>query len=500
MSEHDQFAEVSDNKTPGKLGPRLAQWEQPRPTDKQREPSPRPTPGKLGARLAEWEKRKGYDRISRKFVQEVLGTELPHPPEVKAAIQEQLVDPSPPRIPPRVSKPKLERTSKQRDLSSIAKDVWAGLYDDTISKWDALVENVKDVKSKRRSELGGGGLNALLKNAQAVIDAGEYFLGMAPEEKPSTSGREGLVKDTRRPELAKLQDEIKPIVAEAKRLQKAIGDMADDRYPDDLGRALELTRRGVRSSDLKLDEYGDDKLDRNSSKEDFAGGAVNKVSKLVYGDETRIFKPEGLTTDSKANLINNLGIDRSAPRFGNRNVATKVMSSVLGGCVIPDACYTVHDGKVGLLMEMAPGQEVKDFKKAGFNPKPPSEDVVASLHGQLNELEWTDMLTGQGDRHDGNYMIDAGADSIKITGIDNDFCFGEKQTDYKKYGTSPDVGPKLHKVVRMHGAYKSAELPQLIDKKTYDNLVGKDFDKDVKPGLVGLLTDEEIAAGARQIP
>ncbi len=45
---------------------------------------------------------------------------------------------------------------------------------------------------------------------------------------------------------------------------------------------------------------------------------------------------------------------------------------------------------------------------------------------KANRLEWFDLLTGQGDRHGKNYLVEVGADgSTSLKGIDNDACFGK---------------------------------------------------------------------------
>lgn len=505
MSDHpEQGGEGKDDdllsnqpKRPGRLDPkRLALWQQ-----EQQTPLPRKDGNSKSPMLGL--SRKGYDRESRVSLRKIANFELPPLPIVEQGIKEKLIDgniqpSSKQQQPPKRFQLGLHRTKRTRNLKDMALQAFIGIRDDVLEKWKAFNESLDVAKTKKLSQLGDKGRVELQlelsEKLQATIDAAEKFLKLGA---PSDDGSGKRPRDTRRRELKDLQEEVEPVVAAAKRLFPVIkGLFSDQGGPDDLDQAFEVKRRGIRFSDLELDTYGDDKLDRDNSKEDFAGGQVNKVSKLVYGQETRIFKSEQLTTNSKANLIGFFGIDRSAPRFGNRNIATKAMADVLGSNVIPDSCYTIHDGKIGLLMQQAPGEEMKDFKKKGFNPKPPPDELVASLHEQLNQLEWTDMLTGQGDRHDGNYMIDAQPDSVKITGIDNDFCFGKKQDDYNEYGSRPQDGESRGGRRGLYWGYHSAEMPPLIDQKVYDNLKAKDFDQHVRPQLQGLLTEDEIKASA----
>jgi len=183
---------------------------------------------------------------------------------------------------------------------------------------------------------------------------------------------------------------------------------------------------------------------------------------------------------------------------------------------MPEASFATHNGQVGLMMGMAKGksprqkvwQDIPDQvaaekehpvnrKNYGYEKRdgvwkkgvetmvkpwtpPLSAQAQANMQEQLNGLEWTDMLSGQVDRHSANYFIDIQGDNVKVTGIDNDFAFGKNQNGLVEYD--------LNKGVTSPGSAK------LIDKKTYDRMVAGDFDRDMLPRLTGLLTDEEIAA------
>jgi hypothetical protein len=447
----------------------------------------------------------GFGREERQFFRRALQVDLPPPQEVQQEIRQQLVVDDPPQdpLPQREKSPprRLVRRKDKIDLQQEVDKFWSGPRDQILQQWEDAKQAYTAAKALKKSEVGVPQARQALEQAvalaQAVIDAADDYhkMGTGLPEPGSGPPRGGKSKSP----IAAMREDVSEVAGAARQLQKAVAGLLPDLdvAPDDIGTGLEARRRGVRFSDLKTDTYGDDKLDLQNSKEDFAGGQVNKVSKLVYGDETRIFKAEGLTTNSRANQISICGIDKNAPRFGNRNIATKAMSDVLGGSTIPDSCFTVHNGQVGLLMQMAPGQEMKDFKKTGFDPSPPPDDLVASLHSQLNELEWTDMLTGQGDRHDGNYMIDTKGGGVKISGIDNDFCFGKNQTSYDKYGSNPAEEGRGGRRGPFWG-YNSSEKPALIDAKAFARLDGTEFDRDVRPRLAGLLSDEEIDASAQR--
>jgi hypothetical protein len=99
------------------------------------------------------------------------------------------------------------------------------------------------------------------------------------------------------------------------------------------------------------------------SNEDFAGGAINKVAKLVYGkgDEARtvIFKPDPDRIDSPEvwnQILRPMGIDPERPNFAARNVATAFTSEVFGFNSSVNCELALHRGKIGMAMDLAPGR------------------------------------------------------------------------------------------------------------------------------------------------
>ncbi len=381
---------------------------------------------------------------------------------------------------------------------------WAATSRELQQQWDECKQEFEKAKKQVPSELGPSAFENLCKdlagNAARFIEPAQAFFDISVNTKNKTVPAAKF--DSRDSELYQLQKDIKLHIDEARKLEFAWTNLPLDgeHIPGHLGRAMEIKETfGIRFSDLKTEQYDDRKLAPNIPVETYSG-KVNRTYKLTYRhdethDETMFFKPEPpaleYTASERPILFRQCGIDISAPRLGNRNIATRAMSDAIGTTVIPKVCYTRHDGEIGLLMEQAPGVDVKNFK--GFNTRPVSEKLVASLHEQLNQLEWTDMLTGQSDRTTENYFIADNGDSVKITGIDNDFCFGSEQDAYKKYGAGPGGGT----LNRRHYGYRSADLPTLIDKKIYDNLMETNFDS-VKDKLMGLLSGAEIKASEKR--
>jgi hypothetical protein len=74
---------------------------------------------------------------------------------------------------------------------------------------------------------------------------------------------------------------------------------------------------------------------------------------------------------------------------------------------------------------------------------------------EVTKLQLLDHLTAQGDRHSSNYFVHVDAKGgIKVTGIDNDQCFGEKATDPEsiRFGKGPD-----------RQGFRGSSLPPVVD-------------------------------------
>jgi hypothetical protein len=108
------------------------------------------------------------------------------------------------------------------------------------------------------------------------------------------------------------------------------------------------------------------------------------------------------------------------------------------------------------------------------------------LAQQLTNLEWLDMITGEVDRHPGNYLLDIKPDgSVKLTGIDNDNCFGDANMRIDK--------PKGNQTGK----------PLLVDYQMRNKMLNLQASW-AEPGgmasqLKGLLTDKEIGAARQRL-
>ena len=199
-------------------------------------------------------------------------------------------------------------------------------------------------------------------------------------------------------------------------------------------------------SDADVDPMLDDSnLDSSRT---LGAGKANTVKLVTYKDGTeRVFKPEAAGRQGMNTLI--LSKDYAKEQqVANLNLATQSTAQVLGLTdVVPKCSVGMHDGDYGLFMEKVSGLEtiefVKDKKPAegclsvtDVRNLPPDQHakVIGGLLRGINRLEWLDLITGQGDRHGRNYMIDVRSDlTVSVKGIDNDMCFAAYRTGLRTY-------------------------------------------------------------------
>ncbi len=163
-------------------------------------------------------------------------------------------------------------------------------------------------------------------------------------------------------------------------------------------------------------------------------GAFNEVYNARYADAegniTRsVFKP--LPETEGGWVAKQIGINVFLPQVANRNIATLDVARDLGfdvvvGCEIGSRKLGVPPGssvQLGLVMDIARGKPAIEHETSVFE--------LAAVRREVTKLQLLDHLVGQGDRHGNNYFIDVSMDSagnpqVKVSGIDNDQCFGSK--------------------------------------------------------------------------
>ncbi len=130
------------------------------------------------------------------------------------------------------------------------------------------------------------------------------------------------------------------------------------------------------------------------------------------------------------------------------NAATRKIGELLG---TPELCVDAKvgclNGRFGLFMEVAPGQSVGDMDtKPGEDYGDAAKDKVGALPSKQKtvlrgkmmratvDLAWNDWLSGQGDRHAGNFLFNVGGDqSFTLKGVDNDMSFSTWRLGMTKF-------------------------------------------------------------------
>lgn len=262
-------------------------------------------------------------------------------------------------------------------------------------------------------------------------------------------------------------------------------------------------------------------------------GVCNTVLLCTYQDAKgveiqRVFKGEVPARRGLVKLtLGKLGYDPLV-RVAQINVAAKQVASALQcGNVLSQASVGVHDGQFGLFMECAPGKTAAEFDTLQEEEDTPPvvttqngvaltpTGLYAHLHKEglmdtaranmqrgLCNLEWADMLCGQGDRHQSNYLVNINPDTaeVHVTGIDNDASFGRLMVGAAQVDVSGTTFSRLHDLastvfvngeerlivdmselddsdkmrVRNVFGFNQMSVPELIDKTTFDALMAID--------------------------
>lgn len=188
-------------------------------------------------------------------------------------------------------------------------------------------------------------------------------------------------------------------------------------------------------------------------------GAFNTVYEVKLrqpdgGTLDGVFKP--LSGTERGWVASATGIPRDDPQIAMRNIATQAYGrKLLGIDVVADTRVAaieagphaqVEGPKLGLVMERAQGQEAARMSLADLQ----RPDVRA----EVTKLQLLDHLTGQGDRHGKNFFVDLGSGRAKVTGIDNDQCFGARLTDPNGIHYARD---------RTQYGFRGTRLPPVVD-------------------------------------
>ncbi|NRO99430.1 hypothetical protein GWC77_26475 [Paraburkholderia sp. NMBU_R16] len=199
------------------------------------------------------------------------------------------------------------------------------------------------------------------------------------------------------------------------------------------------------------------------------------------GDIDVVFKP--LSKTERGWVAEATGIPRDEPQIAMRNLATLAYAKKLGLNVVADTRVTV--------LSPVPGQHVLGLtmeRAAGHSAAKADASIFGRPHvcAEVTKLQLLDHLTGQGDRHGNNYFINIEPDGrAKVTGIDNDQCFGKLLTDPNGIQWVPDDD--------LRAGFRGTALPPVVDIETADKIERLTPD-DIRAMLQNKLSEDEIQA------
>lgn len=220
-------------------------------------------------------------------------------------------------------------------------------------------------------------------------------------------------------------------------------------------------------------------------------GQVNTTNQLDYQTESGAFsgyfkEDKGINT----RLLSHedaVGIEQHDPNYGARSVALYRLDQIFDANVTARAEFAVGKDKkgksvLGTVLQSAGGTSGADmqYRTDADGPgggKTSLDDPV--LQRGLNKLQILDAISGQLDRHMGNYYVqtDKTGAVTGVTGIDLDMAFGKNMTTTGK----------------VDDAHNFKGLPEFIDKAMGDKILAVK-EGDIRDALTGLLPEAEIAA------
>ncbi len=192
------------------------------------------------------------------------------------------------------------------------------------------------------------------------------------------------------------------------------------------------------------------------------------------------------------------------------NAASRKVASLLGtpDIVVETKVGSLKEAGFGLFMEVAPGvsfstmrRDLRAGRKTDFGPA--SRQVVQNLDKAdfrklsgnfmraAADLEWNDWLTGQSDRHSGNYLMSVGKDqSVSLKGIDNDMSFPTFRLGMTKFRAEGGFLRDLMSELERAGYLEDSSYEEL--RSVYGNHKAFQFSDDGKSVVIDVSKANEI--------
>lgn len=157
------------------------------------------------------------------------------------------------------------------------------------------------------------------------------------------------------------------------------------------------------------------------SKGEYEHGMVS-VSRVHKYDDEELVHPSG----NRFAAPGKLGIDQSNPCLLERAVFTAKLDKKLDFNVSVGTDFARHHDQTGIVMELAGGRIAHDVLGATGS--------TAVVQRDLIKLQLLDIISGQADRHGGNYLVEQNGNGeiVGIKAIDSDFCMGPEPDDVAK--------------------------------------------------------------------
>lgn len=250
-------------------------------------------------------------------------------------------------------------------------------------------------------------------------------------------------------------------------------------------------------------------------------GATKSVTQLEFdrdigdsGSNVGVFSVPPSTLPPSITKAASSGIDLNNPNLGNRTLAVVAVAHLFGSTVMAESKRATIRKQQGILMEKAKGvspvrvewQELTDpdmvsvaeetlaepdsvmydefqydKKKNKYYKRQQKANRIHFNHPeiqrQLIEMQILDAITGQVDRHAGNYFVDQSGGRNVVKGIDLDLSFGKDK-----------------RVAKLdHQDSSMRDLPPIVQASFATRVIGVGEHR-VRAALDGLLSPEEIDA------
>lgn len=369
-----------------------------------------------------------------------------------------------------------------------------------LSEYHKLAEGLGDITNDHEgSHLEA--VSALKSKLGEVIASAEKYIDRHGDAEGKADRRNvmGELANLARQEIGRLENYVELTEASVN-------------YGTSINSGMTMLRGGIGNPDLVSKELTDDAIVGEPAH--FGAGQVNQVSLVTYktenGLEERVLKPLNKEVAQFIGKEGGIGIEKNDTRFAARNLASSTVASALGlDDMLPKPDIVVHNEQLCLAMPRAQGVEFLETKfvpapenyqrtfdddekalnagKQGNGnieifqakkdengvwvwPKNVANDLpliggdkpglTASLQKGLMDLQVIDVLCGQVDRHAHNFFVHVDGDEARITGIDNDTAFGDKQNDIRV------VSDGDKKILPPYGG-----LPPLMSLEAYQGLM-----------------------------